>query len=41
MEHLFINHFFTEEKVQLSIQIVESLLSYVDEQKYSSVLYEF
>ena len=41
LERLLINRFFTEERVQLSIQTVESLLSYVDERKYSSVLHEF
>ena len=38
---LLISRFFTEEKVQISIQAVESLLSYVNERKYSSVSHEF
>ena len=38
---LLISRFFTEEKVQISIQAVESLLSYVDERKYSSFPHEF
>ena len=41
LEHLLINSFFTEERVQVSMQTVESLLSYVDERKYSSVSHEF
>ena len=41
LERLLIKRFFTEERAQLSIQTVESLLSYVDEQKYSFVSHEF
>ena len=41
LERLLINCFFTEERVQLSIQTVESLLSYVNERKCLSVSYEF
>ena len=33
--------FFTEERVQLSIQTTESLLPYVDERKCSSISHEF
>ena len=41
LEGLPINFFFSEEREQLSIQTVESLQSYVDERKYSSVSHEF
>ena len=41
LEGLLINFFFSEEREQLSIQTVESLQSYVDERKYSSVSHEF
>ena len=40
LERLLINFFFTEERVQLSIQTVESLLPFVDKRKYSSVSHE-
>ena len=38
---LLINFFFTTESLRLSIQTVQSLLSHVGEQKYSSDSYEF
>ena len=41
LERLLINFFFTEERVQLSIQTVESLLPFVDKRKYSFVSREF
>ena len=41
LERLIINVFFTDERVRLSIQTVESLLPFVDKQKYSSVSHEF
>ena len=40
LERLLINFFFTEERVRLSIQTVESLLPFVDKRKYSSVSHE-
>ena len=41
LERLLINFFFTEERVGLSIQTVESLLPFVDKRKYSFVSHEF
>ena len=41
LERLLINFFFSEERVRLSIQTVESLQSYVHERKCSSVSHEF
>ena len=41
LERLLINFFFTKERLRLSIQTVQSLLSHVGEQKYSSDSYEF
>ena len=41
LERLLITFFFREERVQLSVKTVESLLSYVDKRKYSSVSHEF
>ena len=41
LERLLINFFFMEERLQLSIQTVESLLPFVDKRKYSSVSHEF
>ena len=40
LEHLLIKKFFLEERVQLSMQTVESLLPYFDERKYSSISHE-
>ena len=41
LEHLLIKFFFTEERVRLCIQTVESLLSHVDKREYLSVSHEF
>ena len=41
LERLLINFIFTKERLRLSIQTVQSLLSHVGEQKYSSDSYEF